>query len=99
MSASAIYIGDEVSAAGYRLAGVETIVPGPGEEAAASGAALERATLVILSAGVAARLPQAMLHAAQARVRPLVLVVPDRTGGAATPDIAQALRRQLGLEP
>jgi vacuolar-type H+-ATPase subunit F/Vma7 len=98
MSACAIYLGDEVSAAGYRLAGVDTVVPERGAEARAFGEAVDRATLLLVSAAVAQEIPQASLHAAQARMLPLVLIVPDLAGNAPLPDIAHALRTQLGLE-
>jgi vacuolar-type H+-ATPase subunit F/Vma7 len=98
MSATPFYLGDEVSAAGYRLAGLATRVPEPGGEAAALREALAGAPLVIVSAAVAAHIPEAVLHAAQARLAPLVLVVPDVLTDAAVPDVAGRLRTQLGLE-
>ena len=93
-----IYLGDEASAAGYRLAGVRVVVPEEGAEAGALASARGRAPLVLVSAAVAARIPEASLRAAQAAIAPLTLIVPDLAGVVAVPDVAARLRHQLGLE-
>jgi len=93
-----IYLGDEVSAAGYRIAGALTRTPRAGEEAAALADARAQAPLVLVSAAVAAGVGEKALRAALADASPLVLVVPDLLGEAALPDIAARLRVQLGLE-
>lgn len=93
-----VYLGDEVSAAGYRLAGVRVCTPAVGEAATALARAREGASLVLLSAAVAARIAEVELHAALAVLSPLVLIVPDAVGGRAMPDLVSRLRRQLGLE-
>ncbi len=98
MSVRAAYVGDEVSAAAFRLAGVEALVPNAGDEATALASALAKASLVLLAASVAARLPERTLRNAQAALHPLLLVVPDLAGGMAMPDIVRRLRVQLGLE-
>jgi len=92
------YIGDEASAAGFRLAGATVIVPRPGEEAAALAAARDRAALVLISAAPAARIPARDIEAAQAALAPLTLIVPDLRRTVPLPDPAQRLRRQLGLD-
>jgi len=91
------FIGDEVAAAGFRLAGVRVSVPQAGEEAAALAEARETADLVLIGAEVAARLPQAMVRNAVAAPVPLVLVVPDVRGRVTLPDPAAILRGQLGV--
>lgn len=96
--AAPVYLGDEVSAAGYRLAGVRTRVPERGGEAAALLAARAEAPLVLVSATVAARIADDALRDAQTALAPLVLVVPDLVAGASVPDLAARLRKQLGLE-
>jgi vacuolar-type H+-ATPase subunit F/Vma7 len=96
--AAPIYLGDEVSAAGYRLAGARAEVPEPGGEAAALAAAREQAPLVLVSAAVAARIAERDLRSALAALTPLTLIVPDLRGEAELPDIAARLRHQLGLE-
>ena len=93
-----VYLGDEVSAAGYRLAGALTRTPVAGEEAAALAWAGAHAPLVQVSAAVAAGVGEAALRRALAAPAPLVLVVPDRLGAVPLPDLAARLRAQLGIE-
>jgi len=96
--AAPVYIGDEATAAGFRLAGLRTHVPERDTEATALSAARAGAPLVLVSASAAARIPAGELRAAQAALAPLVLVVPDLDGGTPLPDLALRLRKQLGLE-
>ena len=91
--AIACYVGDEISAAGFRL------VPPEGEEANALARACAEAKLVLVSAAIAARIDESTLSRALAALSPLTLLVPDPAGIAPLPDIAARLRRQLGLEP
>lgn len=93
-----VYLGDELAAAGFRLAGVDASVPDKGSEAAALTTARERAPLVLVSAAVAARIPEAQMRAATAALSPLVVVVPDLAAMVPLPDLAARLRKQLGLE-
>jgi vacuolar-type H+-ATPase subunit F/Vma7 len=96
MSAPA-YLGDEVSAAGYRLAGALVRTPAAGDETAALAWARARAPLVLVSTTVAAAIGERALRAALAALAPLVLVVPDLHGQVPLPDLAARLRGQLGL--
>jgi vacuolar-type H+-ATPase subunit F/Vma7 len=91
-----VYIGDEISAAGWRLIGVRPATPGPGRETAALASAREAAPLVLVSAAVAARIDAAALAAGA--LTPLMLVLPDPQGEVETPGLAGRLRTQLGLE-
>ena len=93
-----IYLGDEVTATGYRLAGARVRTPRHGEEPAALAWARAQAPLVLLSATVAAGLGEPLLRSALSALAPLVLVVPDLHGEVALPDLAARLRGQLGLE-
>ena len=97
MSAPA-YLGDEVMAAGYRLAGLRVHVPSRGEEATVFAAACAEAPLVLVSAAVAMGIPDSMLRTALAALAPLVVIVPDPVGETPVPDVSARLRRQLGLE-
>lgn len=94
-----VYIGDEISAAGWRLAGAQVALPEPGDETAALAAARAQAPLVLVSAAVAARIDAEALAAAGSALAPMVLVVPDPQGEVVLPDLAARLRSQLGLEP
>lgn len=93
-----VFLGDEVSAAGYRLAGAMVRTPRTGEETAALAWACAEAPLVLLSASVAARIGDTAMRAALTARTPLVLVVPDLLGETPLPDLAARLRGQLGLE-
>ncbi|MGL6108982.1 MAG: hypothetical protein ACRC2B_02670 [Rubrivivax sp.] len=97
MSAPA-YLGDAVSAAGYRLAGAIVRTPRAGEEAHALAWACAQAPLVMLSSAVAAHIGEGVLRAALSAPTPLVLIVPDLHGEVPLPDLAARLRAQLGLE-
>jgi vacuolar-type H+-ATPase subunit F/Vma7 len=93
-----VYLGDEVTAAGYRLAGLAVRTPGRTDAGAALEEARAQAPLVLVSAAVAVHIGAAQLRAALAALQPLVLIVPDAQGEVARPDFAARLRGQLGLE-
>jgi vacuolar-type H+-ATPase subunit F/Vma7 len=95
---SPVYLGDEVSAAGFRLAGALVRTPRPGEEAAALAWARAQAPLVLVSATLAVAVGEAGMRTALSALQPLVLVVPDLHGETPLPDLAARLRTQLGLE-
>lgn len=96
--AAPIYLGDEVSAAGYALAGVRVRIPDEGGEAAALAAARAEAPLVLVSAAIAASIPESELRAARLALAPLTLIVPDLGETIPLPDIAARLSSELGLE-
>lgn len=96
--AAPVYLGDEVSAAGYRLAGVLVQTPRAGEEKAALAWARSQAPLVLVSAAVAVGIGEGVLRAALSALAPLVLIVPDLQREVPLPDLAARLRGQLGLE-
>jgi vacuolar-type H+-ATPase subunit F/Vma7 len=96
--AAPVFIGDELAAAGYRLAGVRVRVPAAGEETEALAEARSTAPLVLVCAAAAARIDLAALRTALVAVSPLVVIVPDTQGDVAVPDLAARLRTQLGLE-
>lgn len=94
------YIGDEATAAGYRLAGAEVRVPSAAELADVLRRARESdADLILLSAQLAGALPSDELETALLGERPLVAVVPDAHGRHAAPDVAREVRLALGIEP
>jgi len=93
-----VFLGDEVSAAGWRLGGADAHTPAAGEEQALFEWACLSASLVLVTAEVAARLPPDLLARAVAAGLPPVLVVPDVRGHVAPPDLAARVRRQLGME-
>jgi vacuolar-type H+-ATPase subunit F/Vma7 len=95
--AAIVFLGDEVTAAGFRLAGVSIQVPAAGEEQQALARALASARLVLLSAGLARRLPPDLVEQLRASPYPLVGILPDATGSAGSEDPTVAIRRHLGI--
>jgi hypothetical protein len=93
-----VYLGDEVSAAGYRLAGALARTPPPGQATAALAQARAQAPLVLLSAATAGAVGERELRAALAAPAPLVLIVPDLLAQVPLPDLAARLQAQLGIE-
>lgn len=93
-----IFIGDEVSAAAYRLAGARTRTPPQAEVISALQWARSEGPLVLISAEYAAMLPERELAQALAGLSPPVLVVGDVRGRFPPPDLATRMRRQLGVE-
>ena len=94
-----IFIGDEVSAQGFRLAGAETIVPADDDVATIFASALGLGQLVLITAEAAGRLDPDELDRAVRNASPLVLVVPDAARRRAPPDAAATVERVLGIAP
>lgn len=92
-----VYIGDAVSAAGYRLAGLRVHVPDSADIHTEIEQACHDASLVLLGADLAAQLPPAELDRLLSRLAPAVVVVPDVRGHAPLPDLVNRLRQQLGV--
>ena len=95
---NAVFIGDELSAAGYRLTGIETQVPEADAAADALRAACKDAALVIMTAELARRVPAREIEAALTAEARAFAIVPDVRMGAPLPDLAKRLRRTLGIE-
>lgn len=91
------FIGDEVSAAGFRLAGVDVHVPASDGAEALFRRLLGETQLVLITAEVAARLPADLLGRTLRAPRPLILVIPDLRGRVEPADLSSSLRRQLGM--
>lgn len=91
------FMGDEVSAAAFRLAGVDVYRPQPDESAALFRRLRGEVRLILLTAEVAATLPPELLLNAQLQEAPLVMVIPDVRNRVPAPDLAVAVRRQLGM--
>ncbi len=92
------FIGDELTATGFRLAGAHVFIVAPEDTAAAFAEARDRASLVLLSPTHARALPVAELDAALMASRPLVIVIDDILGRETPPDIEDLMRRALGVE-
>ena len=91
------FIGDELTAAGFRLAGAEVHSPPAPEIPALFRRLRERCELLILTAEAATGVPEALMQQTTAAGRPLLLVVPDARGGRRPEDLAALLRDKLGM--
>jgi vacuolar-type H+-ATPase subunit F/Vma7 len=91
------YMGEEATAAGFRLAGADVRVVEQGESAAFTAGGAE-ASLVLVSSSIAARARGSVLDAALAALSPLMVIVPDVRDEVREPDLAVRLRHELGLE-
>lgn len=94
---SPIYIGDEASAAGFRLAGVTGYFPSDEQLAATFRRALRETDLLLIEVNYARRLPVQELREAIEALSPLVLIVPDLLGRTPMRDLDQRLYAELGV--
>jgi len=92
-----ILIGDELSAAGYRLAGARVLSPPIEGVPAAFEEARRGARFILITTEYAARLPREALHDAR-RAGVFVAIVPAVRAAVAPPDPGAALRRELGVQ-
>jgi vacuolar-type H+-ATPase subunit F/Vma7 len=93
-----VVISDRLTAAGFRLAGLETTLATPETVRDQLHAALRRMQPVVLTADLAAHLPAHELAAVIRRAQPPLAVVPDVSGHGAAPELAGRVRRALGVE-
>jgi vacuolar-type H+-ATPase subunit F/Vma7 len=93
-----ILIGDRLTAAGFRLAGVRPLVTEPGDAAPMLREALAMGGPVMITAALAAHVPAAQLEKAILAADPPVAVIPDMERTAEPADMAAAVRRALGVE-
>lgn len=97
-SPAPLFIGDEVTAAAYRIAGLAVDVATPAQARARFEAARHRQVpLILITAECAQSIPAAELDAALAAFAPVVLVVPDAAGRVPPPDLAARVRGALGI--
>ena len=96
--ATVAFIGDELTATGYRLAGARAWIVPPEEAAEALRAAREEASLVLMTPLHARHVPADELEQALRSFAPLVLVVDDVLERESPPDLERAMRGALGVE-
>jgi vacuolar-type H+-ATPase subunit F/Vma7 len=93
-----IFIGDELTATGFRLTSIETVAPSPEAARDALAQARTRAQLVLLTADCARNIPAAELEDALLAEMPIVAIIPDILGKTPPPDLARRLRTVLGID-
>ena len=91
------FVGDEVSAAGYRLCGIEVHIADSGNALSLIKKSCERASLVLVGSSMLQHIGSTELDELLVNIRPPVLVVPDVCGLQDMPDIASRINKQLGL--
>jgi vacuolar-type H+-ATPase subunit F/Vma7 len=91
------FIGDEITAAGYRLCGVDVYIADRVNALLLIKQACESASLVLVSSSTAQYLTTEERAVLMERITPAVVVVPDVTAKQAVPDIATMIHKQLGM--
>jgi vacuolar-type H+-ATPase subunit F/Vma7 len=94
---AAEFVGDEVSAAGYRLCGIDTHVADSRNALDLVRRACEHASLVLIGSSTANSINRAELDVLLRGIAPPVLIVPDVRGLQDVPDIAARIYKQLGM--
>jgi vacuolar-type H+-ATPase subunit F/Vma7 len=93
-----LFIGDQLTATGFRLPGVRVVAPPPEKIADVFERSLSDAPLVIITTAIATALPEDRLLEAVRHARPPVAVVPDARSTLPFPDMATRVSRALGVE-
>ena len=91
------FIGDEVSAAAYRLCGIDVYIANRSNALSLIKRSCERASLVLVGSSLSQYIHRAELDQLLANIRPPVLIVADVRGLQDVPDIASRINKQLGL--
>lgn len=93
-----IFIGDEVTAAGFRLAGAVCHSPGREELSGLLAGVGADCELVMITAEYAAWLGADAVGEMTLWTRPLVAILPDIRNREAPPNLENTVRRELGIE-
>ena len=97
--AQVIYIGGEATAAGFRLAGVDTRVAAAGDAAETLRQAFsEHPDCVLFDGTLVDYVPAAELEHALVALSPLFAVIADVRGRGAPPNLARMVRNALGID-
>ena len=93
-----VFIGDEVTAAGFRLTGITTHVPDPDRLAPLVAAQQDACDLLLITTGTLSALPAKIQGDLGGWSRPLVVFLPDVRNRAPAIDLESRVRRELGIE-
>jgi vacuolar-type H+-ATPase subunit F/Vma7 len=93
-----VFIGDEITAQGYRLAGALVRIPEPREVESALEGAVGQSEIIFITAEFAAMVSEGTLRRLLAALTPQLVIVPDVRGRVPLPDLSQALRASLGVQ-
>ena len=94
-----IFVGDEWSAAGFRLAGCRTLVaePDTDPEPLLTRALAEAPSLLLLGAALARRVDPNRLDGLRRDARPPLLVVADPAGRRGPEPVTRRVRHRMGV--
>ena len=95
---TAVFIGDEITAAALRLAGVTSLAAATGDLPRLFATAMDEGDLVIIAADHARALDENLLRSAIRRADPLVVVIPDGGNRHQPEDLDARIDRVLGIE-
>jgi len=95
---TAIFIGDELSATGFRLTGIATLIPKPDAASTAFEEARSRSSLIVITADVARHIPAPQLEAAMLAEAPTIAIISDVLFSTPSLDLVRKLRSVLGIE-
>ena len=94
----ATFIGDELTGAGFRLAGLRVQTPDPEKLPEVFRQALLEASLLIVTQEFASRIPAHELHGAVMRAEPPVAIVAQASTPRAESELLREVRITLGME-
>ena len=92
------FIGDEISAAGYRLAGAAVFSPSAKDVHKTFVKVSDEADVIMITAEAARYIPEPLMADALAATSPLVMVVEDVRARVSPPDLEKQMHAILGLD-
>ena len=95
--AAPVFIGDELTAAGYRLAGIRIRTPEPEDVLQTLEWASTDSSLIMITPDYINVLSSDDYNRFLSQETPAVIVVPDIRGATSMEDFARTLRAQLGV--
>lgn len=91
------FLGDEVSAVGFRLAGAEIAMPPPDSVWDQVEISRTQCDLLLMTARVASHLQEEQRQELMRSHQPLVLIIPDVREKQMPDDVIEPIRRRLGI--
>lgn len=93
----AVFIGDEISAAGFRLAGIDTLTPEAGTVERELQRVARDASFILITAQAAREVSDPVLKHFMLARKPMLLVVPDMREQVEPDDLVTPIREHLGI--
>ncbi|OOZ37257.1 V-type ATP synthase subunit F [Solemya elarraichensis gill symbiont] len=97
MLSEVLFIGDEVTAAGFRLAGVTVMTPEKEKLHEVLAQACEKASLILVTAEFMEALDMQLQQEYMMKVSPMIVVIADINNSVPVMDLAVQVRRTLGI--